>query len=149
MAVKTAQLINNSSQEQEVSQTVTFSTTTSTTTSIEETEEISLEMSVTASYNAVLASASATLTVGYSNSRTVVTEQTEEQSKEESFTFNAKVAPESKLKATCLIKMGTYNVPWTAKARITYRHGTSEVKTISGELQGVAVSEIFAQYDEM
>lgn len=40
-------------------------------------------------------------------------------------------------------------MPWTARAKIEYSHGTSEEKTIDGVLRGTSVTDVYARYDDL
>lgn len=86
--------------------------------------------------------------VGYAASSTVPTNEAINESQPQSCKFDAPIAPHSSLEATCFVRMATYRLYWDAKVRITYSHGAAEVRTIHGQLEGKAVSEVFAQYDK-
>lgn len=143
-SVLTVILNNATSEKQTVTQMETVQTSDSSTTTIAETSEMSVSFTTKVDFLVTGAS----ITTGYKEGDTYSTGSTHTDQKSYSVNFSAVVPANSSVAAHCLVRKGTYDVPWTATAEVTYSDRPQPTTmTLHGTLQGVTTTSVEAQYE--
>ena len=136
-------LENNTSLPQQVSQSRAISVTDTSTTTISETTEVSITMKFTTDF----IFEKEEITVGFRQSVSYSTGSSHAEQNTYTVNFQATVPPNSSIKATCMVRQGTYDVPYTATANVTYQDKPAPVtQTLHGILKGVATASVDAEY---
>lgn len=88
--------------------------------------------------------------IGFTANRQYKTDSSDTVSEEDGFKFSANVPPKSIIKAVCIEKRGSFEVPWTATAEVLYQGSSKPVtRTLNGKFQGVQTLSLEAKYESI
>ena len=128
--------VNNSSVPEQSSETKSYQATDTSTTEISETSEVSVQMSFETNFPV----ANTTWTLGFKQGVGYKTGSTHQEQNTLQVQFQTTVPPHSAMKGTCVIQQGSYDIPYTATANVTYQNKPPATMTLHGILKGVAAA---------
>ncbi len=142
VAVLTTFLENTTTSAQQILQSVAVQVSDTHSTSVTETQSTNVSFTVAVDFLV----AKSSLTVGYTQGEQTMTETSETKTRTFTVDFSAMVSAKSKIKATCVANQSNFDVPWTARARVSYQDRPAETMTLHGTLSGVGTTSVDAEY---
>lgn len=131
-------LNNQSSREQTTSSTLTDEVSESETCSVTVTTGNTFDVGLEVEMGPEWIKAKGSVKLGFSFETANSTQHTSTRTRTISHQVTTLVGPKASLKATACVIQGTYSVPWTAQAVMTYLDGSESPEiTLHGQLRGV------------
>ena len=137
--------VNNGSVSQQSSETKSFQTTDTSTTQIAETSEVSVSMEFSSNFPV----ANTKWTIGFKQGVTYTTGSSHEEQNTLQVQFQTTVPPHSTMKGTCVIEQGTYDLPFTATAKVSYQNRPPVTQTLHGTLKGVVAATSVVSWQQV